>query len=166
MRKPLPVAVYTDGGCVGRNPSPLGGTWAWCWVGPENELLKEASGVITPEDVGLPTVSCNISELFAVLRALMSLPPDWSGLLCTDSKITLLRVTSGSGFKGVPNWMRLRALKLRRGRKWQAQLCKGHAKPAELEAGWSGGRLTSKWNNYVDAECTRLAKAFKERLGL
>ncbi len=42
------VALYTDGGVIGQNPSLVGGTWAWCLVDASGEMRRHAFGRITP----------------------------------------------------------------------------------------------------------------------
>jgi hypothetical protein len=86
------LEVYADGGCLGKNPSPLGGTWAWVHVGRGGAVLARGSGVIRA-GVGFygATVSNNVSEFVALLLAIESLPGGWSGPAFTDSNGTLLR---------------------------------------------------------------------------
>jgi ribonuclease HI len=88
--------VYCDGGVIGSNPSAMGGTWAFVLVFSEiiNLVTKievpysiESSGVITPADVDLPSVSNNVSEIVAALNALEILPADWAGTLYSDSLV-------------------------------------------------------------------------------
>jgi hypothetical protein len=44
-----PLDLYTDGGVIGANPSPFGGTWAYCIVDTaDNQRVTCNSGVITP----------------------------------------------------------------------------------------------------------------------
>lgn len=37
------VALYCDGGVIGRNPSKFGGTWAWCAVDETGARVIERS---------------------------------------------------------------------------------------------------------------------------
>jgi hypothetical protein len=39
------VSVYADGGVIGANPSPKGGTWAWCHVNDADHRVKSGSGL-------------------------------------------------------------------------------------------------------------------------
>ena len=52
-----PIALYTDGGVIGQNPSPIGGTWAWCMVGADGTRTRHAYGYVTPADLDTPTVN-------------------------------------------------------------------------------------------------------------
>ena len=61
-----PIALYTDGGVIGQNPSPIGGTWAWCMVGADGTRTRHAYGSVTPADLGTPTVSNNGYSEFRV----------------------------------------------------------------------------------------------------
>lgn len=159
--------LYTDGGVIGRNPSSLGGTWAWCLVDTtKNKRLAFDSGVITPQDIGLPVVTNNLTELFAALQGLLAIEarePLWQGFLWSDSIITLRRLTFSSRFKGVPGGLKQLCLKIRRNKRWTPLLCKGHPTKSDLEVGYSKrGRPVSKHNVFVDKCCNKLAKKFLE----
>lgn len=158
----IPAQLFADGGVIGPNPSLLGGTYAFCHV-HEGEMIHHGSGIITPEDAKVDRISNNFTECLAVLRALNSVPLDWSGTLYTDSKIAMVRITTGTGFKGLPDWFRLRLLKRRRNRKYKVVLVGGHPTKIELEQGFRkrNGFPVSKWNVWADKECQRLSKEFK-----
>src|SRR3990167_11188278 len=118
----IPELIYCDGGVIGPNPSKLGGTWSWCWV-DKGAIVKREFGIVTPEDIwspdgvdhkgSNPAVTNNQTELYAAMKALSSVPRSWDGILWTDSRITLLRVTTSNKFNGIPNWMRNQILSLR-----------------------------------------------------
>lgn len=38
------IAVYADGGVILKNPSAIGGTWAFCGVDAEGNRVIEGSG--------------------------------------------------------------------------------------------------------------------------
>ena len=101
----LPNSIFTDGGVIGPNPTKLGGTWCWCWV-TSGVILKHESGVVTPGDMGTEVVTNNVTELYAALRALESVPNNWHGTLISDSMVTLHRLRHSNRWKGVPDWMR------------------------------------------------------------
>src|SRR4051794_26111965 len=92
--------LFSDGGVILKNPSTIGGTWAWCGVSPNGEHIREAGGYLLPNTatcpgwprVGSKTVTNNESEFYAALRALESMPAGWSGILVCDSKVTLDRM--------------------------------------------------------------------------
>jgi hypothetical protein len=74
------IALYADGGVIGANPSTIGGVWAWCQVA-DGRRGQCASGVITPTGAGLPAITNNLTELYAILEARESLPYAWSGAI-------------------------------------------------------------------------------------
>lgn len=163
----MSLELYTDGGVVGRNPSALGGTWAWCLVG-DNKVIDEGSGFISPEDMELEVVTNNVSELYAALRGVEALPEGFSGRLYTDSIITLYRFTDGNGFKGVPDWLKERVLAARKNANWQydAVLVGGHPTRHELRLGCrKDGKRVSKWNVRCDKRCRELAAKWGSKLG-
>jgi ribonuclease HI len=156
-----PNSIYCDGGVVGPNPSAIGGTWCWCWV-TNGKILRYASGVVTPETIGVDGITNNVTELYAALRALESVPRDWAGTLFSDSKCTLMRLTNCRKWRGVPDWLRVRVQKRRAGRKYVTGLLGGHPTQAELKRGLGKrGHPVSEFNVFCDKECTRLARAFK-----
>jgi hypothetical protein len=158
------LAAYTDGGCLGRNPSAVGGTWCYCFVDRDGCRCEYDSGVITPAGIGLPVVTNNVSELCAAVEAMKQLPQGWSGTLYTDSLITLRRVLDpgGVGMKGVPPFLlgMLVGAKQRLG--WfGAVLLGGHPNRRELYAGVrKDGLPVSIHNVFCDGECQRLAREF------
>lgn len=157
-----PEAIYADGGCVGPNPSPLGVTWAFCWV-RGGRVVFEASGVVEPADLGRAEATNNDAELLAACRALESVGPDWAGCLYSDSNVTICRL-SGSPAEKLPDWARGRVLKLRR-RPCRKQLLGGHPNKKALALGWDDrGLPVSEFQVYCDEKCTELAEAFKLQL--
>lgn len=96
-------SIFVDGGLVGKNPSSIGGTWAWCLVDDDGQRTEYRSGVVTPELIGLPRVTNNFTELYAVLMALESLPFDWQGELLTDSRTTWIRLRYRAKMNGIPS---------------------------------------------------------------
>src|SRR5438477_7404135 len=83
--------LYADGGVIGRNPSTLGGTWAWqiTW---DDVALQFDSGFVTPDGICLAVVTNNFTELFAVVTGMHMLPDRWDGKIFTDSMITKCRL--------------------------------------------------------------------------
>jgi hypothetical protein len=81
------VALFADGGLASKNPSPIGGVWAWCGVNANNERIIQRSGFTPPGKKG--TVSNNNSELIALVLALEAMPEGWTGKVCSDSKVAL-----------------------------------------------------------------------------
>ena len=130
----------------------------------DDHAIKTASGLIEPDEWDLLTLSNNHAETIAVLRALEAIErANWVDyVLRTDSMVAMRRFQSSQQFKGVPTWLRLRIVDVRRRLRPKIALVGGHATKAELLVGKlrRNGLPTSKWNSVCDAECTRLAKAF------
>lgn len=159
--------AYCDGGLVGNwNPSRLGGVWAFCWVDDGGDRVHGRSGAFTPADLGMELISNNIMELLAAVLCIESLPEDWDGVLCTDSSITLARMTTGDRFANVPRWLIDRTRQARVGRNWHARLVAGHPNRTELRDGVKrkNGLPTSPHNVWCDQECKRRKGTLKVAL--
>lgn len=154
-------SIFCDGGVVNVNPSPIGGTWAWVAVDGLVSLSK-ASGIITPKEMGLHTISNNLAELYAAVMALEA-TPEFAGTLYTDSKITMHRLLESTSFKGIPLPLRKRCVDLRRERKWTICLVAGHPTKEELAVGYSkrNDLPVSPWNVMVDRMCQEAARGLK-----
>lgn len=158
--------LYCDGGVIGRNPSPHGGTWAFYYLIGGNDddptFLKQSS-LVTPDMAGLPMITNNYTELLAAVCGMEVLPGGWDGTIYTDSHVTLCRlVNPGAGMKGIPDDLqaRLAACKARLG-DFRCVLLDGHPTTAQLAAGkGKRGNPVSKWNVLCDKECTRIAKEY------
>lgn len=156
---------YTDGGCVGMNPSKTGGTWAWVAVTPKGNESSRAAGVITPIEAGVEAVSNNLTELLAAIMALEDAEAGWDGTLHTDSYVTLCRLTRRhAGFKGIPDHLRQR-LSIVRGRLglFRVALLDGHPTRKQLASGrGKRGNPVSKWNVLCDDLCSEQAFLFRK----
>ncbi len=151
--------LYCDGGVIQSNPSPHGGTWTFCWI-EKDRLVYQNSGVVAPDDLGVPRITNNQMELYAAIRALQSVKASWKGCLYTDSKVTYHRLLRGKSFEGIPNWLRLETLNRHR-LFHKIGLLGGHPTKKELLAGCrADGTPVSIWNQWCDQECQRLAKEF------
>lgn len=159
-------SIYSDGGCLGKNPSPHGGTWAWCLV-HEDQRVQHGSGLVFPADVGVASVSCNLTELLAAVLALEAMPDRWSGMLWTDSEVTLkrLRKPRQTRFRNIPMALVCRVVAaVERCLDLQVKLVAGHPNRQELSEGLSKKKVpVSVHNVWVDKECTRLASEWKQR---
>ena len=165
-----PHKIFVDGGLLGpKNPSKLGGTWAYCWVDEQGEMIRLKSGLILPGEHNWEagkTVSNNFSELAAAYMGLCSVGFYWPGTIYTDSKVTWWRITTGQGFAGIPSWLQESILEIRESSEYQATLIAGHPTARELEQGFAvrkSYRLptpVSKFNCLCDEECQRLAREF------
>jgi len=164
-------AVYTDGGVIGKNPSRDGGTWAFVHVGGDGRLYRLEKGIVTPADVGLPTVTNNMTELLAMLHALEALPVGWSGSVYTDSQITLYRAMRPwtSKFDGITNGLRERLVAAReRIGHVTFHLLGGHPDRGDAAGTWKttgvrlrDGRSCSKWNVMCDAACNEMVDQWR-----
>ncbi len=154
------VAVYADGGVILSNPSAIGGTWATCHVDASGARIWEASGVILPADVGMPFVSNNQSEFYALLMGLEAVPDGWSGRACSDSSITLARFFRMGKLNGIPfDWRARLSNVLGRLGRVESVLLDGHPTRAQLAAGIGrNGHPVSAHNCWCDRRCTEEAR--------
>ncbi len=156
--------LYCDGGVIGHNPSPIGGTWAFRRV-DRGLVMAEQSGVITPETAELPAITNNLTEMLALVRGLQSLPNYWTGTIFSDSQITLGRAFLGWKWKNIPMWLHHEFQKERtRLTRWNLidhVLLQGHPTRAELNAGTgSRGYPVSEHNVWCDLACGQQASEF------
>jgi len=165
------LAVYADGGVIQKNPSTLGGTWAWCHINTDlrvvddvrQAIVESGSGILYPHTRGLEEfVSNNHSEYFALIRGLRELPEGWSGKVYSDSAITLGRFFSGWANKNVPDaWEPHLRKTLARLGKLEPQLLDGHPTRSQLAAGLGKrGNPCSSFNVWCDHRCGDEAKQF------
>lgn len=170
-----PVAVYADGGVIGHNPSLIGGTWAYCWLDESNVFLAARRGVILaaeedgyccpPVDVTktpVQHVTNNLTEFFALGRALHGLPDGWSGQVYSDSRITLGRFFQAWKCEGVPaTWIgAMRHITDRLG-KIEWTLLDGHPTKAQLASGrGKRGNPCSEYNVWCDKACSEVGREY------
>lgn len=153
-----PVAVYSDGGVVNVNPSPIAGMWATCHVDADDTLVWSASGVVLadPDDDFLSLVTNNQTEFRALLAGLEALPDGWSGTVYCDSLVTIRRFRDDARVAGIPyDWRKRMAYVLGRLGALNYVLLDGHPTRAQLAAGvGKRGNPVSKWNVWCDEACT------------
>ena len=157
--------MYADGGVIGKNPSEVGGTFAFCYVTENGGRLTGIGGHVTPDEIGLPRVTNNVTEFLALLLALEQLPDGWAGPVYTDSEITSCRFSKGrrSKFNGVPDALRDRlfAVMDRLGQ-YVVGLLAGHPNKRELAAGRrADGMPVSLFNVWCDKRCAVAAEEFR-----
>jgi ribonuclease HI len=153
------VAVYADGGVIRSNPSPIGGTWAWCQVDEANQRVRCDSGVYPTNGA---QVTNNQAEYIALCKALAALPAGWTGTVYCDSLVTIGRLFRLYGNSGIPDaWVtRARQLVKRLGRV-ETVLLQGHPTRAELLAGvGSKGLPVSEHNVWCDQACTEAGRLY------
>lgn len=154
------VAVYSDGGCVGGNPSSLAGTWAWCGVNEHDDRIVCVADVLYPKQWEIASITNNQMEMYAVVQALEYLPDGWSGRVYSDSQITLGRVFQHWRMKNIPLWLVERAeTAVKRLGAIEPILLSGHPTNVELRAGVSkSGRPVSAHQVWCDEQCSGLAR--------
>jgi ribonuclease HI len=149
--------LYSDGGCINKNPSSIGGMWAWCLV-ENGRRVKHKSGLIETSP-SLPLVTNNLTELLAAVLALEEMPNEWAGTIWTDSKVTLYRISKyrkkkRASFKGVPEWLKNRVDVLhKRLGAYSTCLVAGHPSIVDLERGTRKGVPCSIHNVFCDNLC-------------
>ncbi len=155
--------LFADGGVLGPNPSEIGGSWAFCRV-VDGVQVDTRSGVVLPQKIGMRTVSNNISELYAIIAGIKSLPPDWRGTIVTDSLVTLRRRFPGAKMNGVPDAMaRFARLYFDKviDNGCRFTLVDGHPTKEHLLTGFGKrGNRVSKWNKWCDTGCNEAGKAY------
>lgn len=162
------VEVYADGGVVTENPSPIGGTWAWCHVDEQGERVASGSGGAGPEFFGLHAGECvsnNVTEFYALLKAIEPLPEGWSGRILSDSGVTLTRFKrpEGARMKGLPpslvGFMRVAVARLG---EVEWVLLGGHPNRKQLAEGVrKDGKPVSQHNVWCDKKCNEHAALLK-----
>ncbi len=149
--------LYTDGGVIQKNPSPIGGTWAYCIV-IDNIVHSSGSGVIGVSS-DWPTVSNNYSEMMAMIRGLEAIST-YRVLfdVSCDSAVTIGRIVNSYAWRNLPNDLVLRYQKLReRFNDFKGidfvQL-DGHPTRDQLRSGIGHrGHPVSQWNVWCDKQC-------------
>lgn len=149
------AAVYTDGGVLGSSRSEVGGSWAWVGVDADGLLRAGEYGTLRPAVHGLDSITNNLSEFYAMLKALESMPAGWSGRVCPDSQVTLGRFFWSWKLAGVPAaWRQRMGAVIRRLGKLEPVLHDGHPTRAQLLAGvGKRGNPVSIHNVLADKLC-------------
>jgi len=162
-------AVYADGGVIQINPSPIGGTWAWCHVNAAGERIATASAVVTPR-ASCPLITNNLTEMIALVRGLAALPKGWCGTVYSDSQITIGRLAWGWKMTGLPPILirqGTEALQRIDRRNVQWVLLDGHPTKAQLLAGvGKRGQPVSEHNVWADRRCQEEAKRYLASLSM
>jgi ribonuclease HI len=155
------VALYADGGCIRKNPSPFGGTWAWCGVSAAGERIIERGGVVEAKPGQF--ITNNHMEQIAITLALEAMPEGWSGRVLSDSQVALGRVFRGWARRNLPRNVSERSARaVKRLGRIETVLLQGHPTRADLEAGTGKkrGLPVSEHNVWCDGECSRRAALF------
>ena len=156
--------LWTDGGLLTPNPSPVGGTWAFLRVRDGFHVPGGCARGILLAELDAP-VSGNTMEMLAVVEGLESLPDGWEGTVASDSMVTLRRMLAPlSPWSGCPEILRERYhAQRRRLGALRGVLVAGHPSRAALEAGvGKDGVAVSRFNVWCDAACNRSKAEFFE----
>ena len=161
------TTLYSDGGVVERNPSPVAGVWAWCAADQTGWRVIEDGGFILATD---GQISNNQMEWCAAMLALEAMPNGWSGALLTDSRNVLDRLAYLRAHLGLPDsqvvvpknlpwqWYRRMVTSLLRLGEIDFRHVKGHPTAADLKRGFTAsGQPVSDQQVWCDAECGRQA---------
>jgi ribonuclease HI len=155
------IDLFTDGGLLSRNPSRLGGTWAWVAV-EDGVRLRHDSGTVFCMK-GLPQVTNNQTEFVAALKGLEAMSDGWDGTLYTDSRVTYDRIRRGHA-PNLFNTRRRFADAVKRLGGFQVALIAGHPSKDDLLRGCKeNGTPVSAHNAFVDDLCSK--RAYEARVG-
>lgn len=159
------IALYADGGLIGRNPSDIGGTWAWCAVNRNGERVIERGGAVPARDG--QSITNNHMEQIAITLALEAMPDGWTGAVYSDSNVALGRVFRGWKQKNLPaNVARRSAAAVARLGEIEVVLLQGHPTAKDLASGIGKKRHlpVSIHNVWADKRCREEARKYlKER---
>jgi len=159
------VALYADGGVIFKNPSTVGGTWAFCGVNAADQRVLEKYGAV-PATPNRP-ITNNHTEQIAITLALEAMPDGWSGTVYLDSQIALGRVFKNWSERNLPRniSMRSKAAVARIGQ-IETVLLQGHPTKADLACGIGKkrGLPVSEHNVWADKSCHKAAEEFLEKL--
>jgi len=167
--------VYADGGVLRPRYCEVG-SWAWVATDQDDNEVASQYGWIERGPSTPNGISNNISELIAACRALLWMAkatPGWSGRLCSDSQITLGRLSQGWRMKGIPElWVRRMALVLGDVGDVEFVHLKGHPTQADLEVGFKISRTSgrtyavSRHQAKCDRLCNDMLKKWSEISGI
>lgn len=161
------VKLYADGGVIRKNPSAIGGTWAWCGVTKDECRIIERGGFVPAPEGRL--ITNNHTEFIAATLALEAMPKGWSGVLCSDSQITLGRLFEGWRIANLPRNVYMRGISaLRKLSDVKPLLLQGHPTKKDLARGIGAkrGYPVSEHNVWCDKECGRQAELYLRQLSI
>lgn len=179
--------VYCDGGLISRNPSHIGGSWAFVAVDENRHFLYSCADVIVfnkeQRQKGI-FITNNTTETIAICKALEYLPYGWEGTIVSDSECALTRLVGNPKFQGCPGNVinRFKQARERLGRLSIIQVS-GHPDDKDLQGvngychktGLPLGRKIDKngnpfpvsmWNEYCDILCGEVMEPYKIKKGV
>lgn len=173
------VQVFADGGPVGRNPSPIGGTYAYIirfrlpkWT--EWIEYRRQVGFIAPS-ASMEVITNNVCELVAVCTgiiesfSLLEEPTDVLEVF-SDSEVTLLRLFGNVKVDGLPPYARVlfkdaRFILRNLGQRANYTLLQGHPTIGELQDGvGKSGRPVHALQHEMHGACSKLQEQVKKAL--
>jgi hypothetical protein len=165
--------LYTDGGLLMAHPA-IGGTWAYVLLNRERGFLASDSGIVLGSQeprphllhrtlcfTDVPIVKNDLTEMVAVWQGFCHLPDGWSGTVCTDSELTIERLTEIKPWNTIPAWLREEMHRhVRRLGSLEYILYAGHPTKADMARGYQvkeSGRClpVSEWNVLCDTLCNQ-----------
>ncbi len=174
------VFVFSDGGIIGSNPSPIGGTWAYCIMTPEDRMIGSGSGIILTagakqaagdcdmvqqDNLPFDSVENNLMEMIAAVEGLKRTKAGDSIIWGCDNNNTIQRITGSWAWNGIPHDIKELAQEIARTRTIVPILLSGHPTKAQLLSGiGKRGTPVSKWNQWCDSECNRVKKLYVENV--
>lgn len=81
-------SIWTDAGLLSRNPSDKGSVWAGVYVGQGGNVLMTKKGHLLCNQT-LPSITSHVAELYAIIRALDSVPSEWTGEVYSDNETAI-----------------------------------------------------------------------------
>lgn len=167
-----PKSLWTDGGLLSRNPSKIGGTWAWVRVNEKLEIENQSSGILLPKHLNTEArvyteVTNSHSEITAIYRGLRELPDDWIGEIVTDSKLCISWLTQKDRlgerlvWKNCPDWLQERVIQEQN----RIYGSGGHLKYRHVD-GHQNDSIDHRFNILCDDMCRKEGEDYKERHGI
>lgn len=157
------IALYADGGVIGRNPSTIGGTYAYRILDDKGCVVEQGCRSISPSSMNMgASVTNNQTEMLAILEGIKHLPDDFDGTIYSDSNVTLGRLFRKWKWTNIPEWMKdifkQETRRLINWKKVQGTLVQGHPTKDELEIGMGHkGYPVSEHNVWCDSACQSIA---------
>jgi ribonuclease HI len=155
------VSLYADAGVIQKNPSTLGGMYAWVLVNEKNKSIAQDAVFVSPKLFGGKVTNNNV-ELLAIIRGLAYAQANklYVTHVYSDSEVSLGRLFYGYSWREVAGYVE----EQRKGitiNGAKPVLLNGHPTKKQLQEGIGRtGRPVSKWNVYCDKLCTETGKAY------
>lgn len=153
--------LYTDGGLA----PGTGGSWAWCAVGEDDEMIFGESGFFAaPPNREITSPQ---AEFAALTKALEAMPDGWAGIVASDHELTLSRFFKGHAcFNIPPNMLQRAKTSIDRMGRMTCLLLQHKPTKKDLENGFGKktGLPVSRWNVWCDKKCDEEKRLFLKSL--